>query len=439
MNASRSLRSRVAVVLAAFGAATSLTLATAIYLASQDLERRLIDETLNAELDDYVERRARNPNSLPERTATIRAFVVAPSGGTHPVPEAVSALGPGTHRMTLEGVPYRAAVREVGAQRFVVLYNVGALERREQGFLALLAGGVLLITAISALVGRWIAVRAIAPVTDLARRVAELRPEDPPAPLAGRFPWEEVQLLASDFDAYLSRLHDFIERERLFTGDVSHELRTPLAVIKGAADLLLADSDVDPKNRARVARIGRAVAEMGEISGALLALAREQGASAMQPGECDVAAVAEDLVARYRELFHGKPIEVSLALEGRPVLAADRAVVAMVLGNLLRNALSFTDAGQVKVTIGADAVSVEDTGRGIGEGDARHLFRPYAKGEGSEGSGLGLSLVQRLCERQGWSVTLANRHAGGAVARLEFGAATDRPLEPVPPDGSAAT
>ncbi|MET0091752.1 MAG: hypothetical protein ABW068_17355 [Candidatus Thiodiazotropha sp.] len=139
MPARRSLRNRVAVTLAVFGGVVSLVLAMIIHLASQDLERRLIDETLKAELDDYVARRARNPQSLPERTATIRAFVVSP-GATHSeVPKSVENLPVGTHPMVLEGIPYRAAVREVGSQRFVVLYDISALKRREQGFLLLLA------------------------------------------------------------------------------------------------------------------------------------------------------------------------------------------------------------------------------------------------------------------------------------------------------------
>jgi signal transduction histidine kinase len=434
MTASRSLRNRVAVTLAVFGATASLILATVIYLASQDLERRLIDETLTAELDDYVLRRARNPQSLPERTATIRAFVVAPSGGTTPVPKAVAELAPGRHRLVLEGTPYRAAVRNVGEQRFVVLYDVSALRRRERGFIGLLSGAVLLMTAISAFAGRWLAGRTIAPVTELARRVAKLRPEGSPRPLAAEFPWEEVQRLAADFDAYLSRLHDFIERERLFTADVSHELRTPLAVIRGATELLLTDPDIDERNRGRVARIGRAVAEMGEISGALLALAREQEAPAIQPGDCDAEAVAADLVGRYRELFRSKPLELTLMVQGQPHLAADCAVLAMVLGNLLRNALTFTEAGEVRVTIYPDAVTIEDTGQGIGTEDVRHLFSPYVRGGASEGAGLGLSLVQRLCEREGWSVTLADRPTGGAVARLQFHpAAGQRAIEVSPP------
>ncbi len=417
----RSLRNRVAVTLAVFGGVVSLVLAIIIYWVSHDLERRLIDDTLSAELDDYVERRARNPRSLPERTATIRAFVVTPDSYHSQIPKEVSDLLPGRHRLRLDGIHYRAAVRKVGEQRFVVLYDVSASRRREQGFQLLLACSVILIAVLSALVGRWLAGRTIAPVTELMRRVSELRPEgDPPPPLAELFPWHEVQYLAADFDSYLLRLHDFIERERLFTGDVSHELRTPLAVIQGATELLTADPNIDDTNRLRIARIDRAVAEMGEISGALLALAREQDSPDAHADNCDVEEVATELVSRYSQLLRGKPVELTLEVVATPKVTSDHAVLAMVLGNLLRNALTFTDSGEVKIILEADAIEVSDTGHGLGTQDIQQLFRPYVRGASSSGAGLGLSLVKRLCERQGWQVTLATQPTGGTLARLDF-------------------
>jgi len=420
MTARRSLRRRVAVTLAVFGGGVSLLLATVIFLSSHDLERRLIDDTLTAELDDYVLRRERNPQSLPETTTTIRAFVVG-EGGTPSVPAVLATLRPGSHWLELDGTPFRGAVREVAGQRYVVLYDVSALQHRERGFLLLLSASVLLVTLLSALTGHWLAARLIAPVTELARRVSGRRPEDAPAPLAGEFPWAEVQELAADFDDYLLRLHAFIERERLFTGDVSHELRTPLAVIQGATELLLADPQLDQRARARVERIDRAVSEMSEITGALLALAREQQGSTPPNRHCDVAGLAEELLARYRELFRGKPVTFTLEVaDTGPRVRADRAVLSMVLGNLLRNAVGVTASGEVRLRLEADAIEVQDRGSGMEDGDIGRLFQPYVRGAGSDGAGLGLSLVQRLCQRQGWQVSLANRPGGGAVARLEF-------------------
>ena len=136
--------------------------------------------------------------------------------------------------------------------------------------------------------------------------------------------------------------------------------------------------------------------------------------------------VVNDLVERYRALFRSKPVEMVVEIADGPNLQADRAVLSMVLGNLLRNALSFTSQGQVKVRVEHNSVEVRDTGTGFDEVDMAALFHPYVRGADSEGAGLGLSLVQRLCERHGWQVSLANLPEGGTVARLVFAPAADQ-------------
>lgn len=420
MSVNWSLRNRLSITLAVFGGVVSLALASIIYIASSDLEERLIDDTLTAELDDYVARRERNPLSLPERTATIRAYVVAAGGGTAQVPAQVKRLEPGRHELILEGISYRAGVRRVGEQRFVVLYDTSTLHQREAGFLLLLSVSVMLVTLVSALAGRLLAARVIAPVDELARRVSELHPEDDePALLAEEFPWIEVRRLAEDFDVYIQRLHDFIERERLFTGDVSHELRTPLAVINGATQLLLSDEKLDPRERKRVMRIARAANEMEEITAALLALAREKGDASSRSTECDVETVAREVIGHNEALFHHKPVKVILEVQAPLTVRADHAILSMVLGNLVRNALSFTEQGQVVVSIYPHYIQVDDTGPGLGTEQPERLFQPYVRGRhSSSGAGLGLSLVWRLCKLAGWRVSLANRPEGGTQTQL---------------------
>jgi signal transduction histidine kinase len=126
------------------------------------------------------------------------------------------------------------------------------------------------------------------------------------------------------------------------------------------------------------------------------------------------------LILRYSQLLRDKPVELQLEVVSLPELCADHAVLAMVLGNLLRNALTFTDSGTVKIRLEADAIEVSDTGPGLGTSDIQQLFRPYVRGVSSKGAGLGLSLVQRLCERHGWQITLSTRPVGGTLARLDF-------------------
>ena len=151
----------------------------------------------------------------------------------------------------------------------------------------------------------------------------------------------------------------------------------------------------------------------------------------MDTGDCDVVAVVEELVSRHRQLLHDKPVTLSVSVIEPPKVAADHAVLAMTIGNLLRNALTFTDSGTVRITLESDAIQVEDTGQGLQTPEIDRLFRPYVRGGGSQGAGLGLSLVQRLCKRQGWQITLANRPGGGTVARLTFLSPSGKQAKPL--------
>jgi len=397
-----------------------VVLASIIYLALLDMEDSLIDDTLNSELEDYIARRHRNPDSLPERTATIRAYVVDTKQPGSIIPDEVRNLSPGRHTIELKGTGYRAGVRLVNGQKFIVLYDLSNLDQRENRLLLLLAISVFLVTLIAALVGRWMASRMIAPVTHLAHRVSLMNPEDDPLPLAGEFPWIEVRSLATAFDNYLQRLHDFIVRERLFTGDVSHELRTPLAVIEGACELLLQDSSIDAKNHKRLLRISRSITEMSMITSALLALAREKGEVGSHTRVCECEAAIRGEIDRYKEIFSHKDINIFLDIIDLPSLHVDHAILSMVFGNLLRNALSFTDQGEVRIILENDSISVLDNGPGFESDDPEHLFKPYVRGPESTGTGLGLSLAWRLCERQQWKLILKNRPEGGAVASIHF-------------------
>jgi signal transduction histidine kinase len=404
---------------AAFGGLVSLVLASGMYVASHNLEERLIDDTLTAELQDYAARRARNPRSVPEMTNTIRAYVMPTLGNTH-MPEAIQQLSPGRYQITLDNIPFRAAVADQGNERFAILYNESQLRRREQDLVLWLAAAVLIMTGLSAVAGYWLAGRVIAPVTDLVGRVANLRPEDKPEPLASHYPWDEIHELAQDFDDYLARLDAFIERERAFTADVSHELRTPLAVINGAAEVLLADPGISDKTRQRLLRLARSAEEMTEITTALLVLAREAEATDTRSVSCDVEAVLHEVMDKWQEPLQAKSVSLVLEIQDRPRLSVERAVFAMVVCNLLRNAIAFTDHGEIRIHLERDALFISDTGVGIEPDALPHVFERYYRDEHSSGAGIGLSLVKRICERYHWNISIDSKPGQGTSIRLGF-------------------
>ena len=243
-----------------------------------------------------------------------------------------------------------------------------------------------------------------------------------PRRLAPHFAGDEVGQLAEALDDYAERLTEVVQRDREFNADVSHELRTPLAVIKGAVELLLSRPEMDERTRARLQRIQRAEQQCTDLIGSLLLLSRNERGH----GSSDVAKVAEQLLDSHRAQLGGKPLE--LRLEGEPgqVIEAPEAALSVALGNLVGNAVKYTPQGEVVVRLLPDAVEVVDTGPGLSEEDAARLFQRGYRGTHaghSQGAGIGLSIVGRLCDLYGWDVSVRPRHDGGhgVVATLSFG------------------
>lgn len=95
-------------------------------------------------------------------------------------------------------------------------------------------------------------------------------------------------------------------------------------------------------------------------------------------------------------------------------------LLAAVLSNLIRNALHYTEHDGVDVTLRNHGFSVVDTGTGIPATQRDRLFEPFARGGPTRGIGIGLSLVARICEQQGWAITLADNPSGECDFRIDL-------------------
>jgi signal transduction histidine kinase len=411
----------VAAGFALFGLTVSLALGAWLYLASRDLEQRLIDEALNAELEDYLARLSRNPHSLPPQTATIRGFVVRPGESGDGLPGELGDLPEGRYTLKIDGVTYRVGVRERADLTLYMLHNRTQLERREQRFALILVAGVTLVALLAAAGGWWLAGRVIAPVRELAERVRGRDPADPLDPFAEGLPNDEVGDLARTIARYLARLRAFVERERAFAGNASHELRTPLAVIQSTAEVLLADEGLDARTHGRAERIARATRGMADLTEALLMLTRERPGQVAPTAPCGVEEVLREAIEMHRPLLRHKPVSLALEVLARPQLAVERPLLSIALGNLLRNACTYTERGAVTVALDAHEVRVSDTGPGIPPEELRCLFeQDDCRRRSVRGAGIGLPLVKRIADRQGWQLSVESREGHGAVFRLRF-------------------
>lgn len=266
--------------------------------------------------------------------------------------------------------------------------------------------GLLLVVVV------WSVRSALAPVTAFAaamdgRRAADLSPM-PNAELPA-----ELLPIPRALDRYLARIEALLQAEREFSANAAHELRTPLAVASAQAQLI-AEGRAGPEAAgAVVAAIGRLTATVER----LLELARAE-AGASRPGEhCDLVRVLRLIVADApagEVRFDDGDIE---AFE----VAADADSVALLLGNLLRNARAH-GTGPVRVTLRpGGAVTIANP---VAPG-AAFVEGRFATGPGSRGSGLGLAIARATANRFGWGLALAVAD-GMATARVSFGGPADR-------------
>jgi len=418
IRAPRDLRGRVALFFAGFGALVSLIMAVVLYQGAHDLGQRLIDETLSAELDDYIARRERNPASLPPSTVIVQGYV-RDVNGAGKVPDYLAGLPLGRHDIRLGTLTYRAAILERGSARYYLLYDTSLQARRENRFAWMLGLMAVAMTLLSTLGGIWLSRTVVAPVAELAAKVRHRSPDDWEQPLADDFPFGEVGELARVFDRHLMRMRAFIERERAFSADTSHELRTALAVILSATEVLLDDDSLSDRQKARIGRIDRAAHDMAELGTALLLMAREEHKLGVGGG-CVLAEVVRDVVEKQRHLLGSKPVEVEVHTNPDLILSADAGLVEILVSNLIRNAFSYTAAGTVVVLQDAHTLTVSDTGKGIPEHAIEQVFIRHFRDMTSEGAGIGLSLVKRICDRYGWQVRLESSEQQGTTVKVGF-------------------
>lgn len=418
----RRLRSRIVLSFMALGTLLSVLFALSVLFLQNYLEDQLIGATLEQELQDYVSQLRLDPTVVEPFYTRIQGYITRPGDPNHTVSPQVRDLPPGVHDVEIDGGVFKAAVKKEDDLWAFLIYDVSENQRLGKQLIFALIGVVMLFSVLSFMLGVSSSRRIMKPVTDLANRLEMAGGEAKSERLSDYFADDEVGQLADALDSYADRLQHLVERDREFNADVSHELRSPLTVITGATELILAQPDLDPKLRTRLLRIARAARQSADITTALLHLVRAEQGVDQDTTANNVGRIVHEVVHLYEPLVGSKPLTLRVVEEDKVSVIAPESVVSVTVGNLIGNAMRYTQEGEVSITIGNGRVTVDDTGPGIPEKDLDRVFERHYRGENivGKGAGLGLAIVKRLCELYGWSVHFSNRSSGGLRAELRF-------------------
>ncbi len=288
----------------------------------------------------------------------------------------------------------------------------------------------LLVLPVLLLAMAWAVRQAMAPLARLSDELAARGPDDLEPLTTAQAP-QELKPLLTAMNGLFRRIDVTLQRERRFTADAAHELRTPLAVLRAQWDVLRRAAGPVERDEA-AARLGRGLERMDRLVTQMLALARlESNAEPLRREPVDWRRVAEQVVGDMLLLADRR--RVRLVCEwpsdgAAPLpLSGDAELLMVMLRNLLDNALRYAPlGGTVWLVFGARELRVENEGEPLDAAQLARLGERFYRpdGQAETGSGLGVSIVQRIAGLHALQLSYSLRADGrGTVARLEPGRA----------------
>ena len=355
------------------------------------------------------------------------------------LPGQVAAFGSKPFTVEAPGADFRVATTVLPSSlgSVIVAQSLSDFDKttHQISVVFLIIGGIALLFI--AFASRQVIKLSMKPLKKIEETAEQIAAGDLSARLENFEPDTEVGRLSTSLNQMLSRIEEsFAARTesenklRRFVADASHELRTPLTSIRGFAELHRQGAVPEgEKTKELISRIEKESMRMGYLVEDLLMLARMDQSRELVMTDVDLSHLIKEAVSSASAAGPDHPLTSDIANNVHTQGDADK--IYQVVTNLLANARAHTPAGtpihvSTYSTHDGSYVTVADKGPGLSAEDQLHIFERFYRVDtsrqrsSSDGSGLGLSIVDEVMQAHGGSVSVASEPGNGATFTLHF-------------------
>jgi heavy metal sensor kinase len=281
--------------------------------------------------------------------------------------------------------------------------------------MAAMAMGILLLSLMS----WWIVRKSLAPLDRFTATIQTISHKNLDERIDTGMTVRELAGIARSFNDMLNRLGAVFESQKRLVADASHELKTPLAVIMTQCDVTLQKERNSGEYTEALRSVRREVTGVTRLVNDLLSLARlDAGLVVVTDGSgISVADLAAHAVRMTKQLALRQGVTVTITCTEALSVQGSRPALEEALLNLVENAIRYNRmGGEVRLAAasgeyGRIIIEVSDTGIGINEQEQKLIFDRFFRAaavRGTEGSGLGLSIVKAIVEAHGGTVRVVS-------------------------------
>lgn len=396
--------------------------------AFDSMEDNLVESTLLAEKDRIMALDAHQAtapgNGIQEsQNQPIRRWDIASAADESLLPSQLRNLNEGAYFMQPGNATWHVLIFTHGQGKTVLLYDATRNEERVHDFAFIVIMAGMLCIGLSYLLARGVSRRITEPVQSLTQILSTWAPG---ASNLSPSRNDEVGRLIEAFNRMQGQVEKSIAQEKEFSANLNHEIRTPLTTIRTDAELALEDTQLLDETRMRLKRTLTNVDLITDTLESTVHL-KTQARQNAEPVHL------RDCLENAWSTSTGDDEDIKLQLINQllpgEVLTVNRYAMQMIMRNLIRNTLEHAEATTLTVYLSGARLYFEDNGKGIAQADLPRIFERYYSGhtrdaqmaedssfmaEPTKRRGLGLAIVQHICELEHWTIRVESSTQPGA-------------------------